>query len=172
MAMLALSAAGFLVKGPIVGVILAFVTFCTGIVLWTPLRGWLGIPPHESSRETRLQKVKEEIAHIQRDLLRMDTCRRETRSGSIWPIRRPFQILPADQWNEHRDRLGLSADDHRTIAEAYELANDFNNAVLTAEGTIAGVEPEPSLDAVREAFDAASGVLATYAPTVRKSKPQ
>ena len=41
-------AAGYVFGGPVLGVVLLWLAIAVMIALWTPVRGWLGIPPHAS----------------------------------------------------------------------------------------------------------------------------
>jgi hypothetical protein len=131
------------------------------LLLLAALVFWIAIHRRHTaeSQETSLvrsRKIKDEIGHIQHRLIQLTAQRDMT--GSTWPLKeRPYQILPAEKWNVYGTSLGLSEADHETVANAYELANDFNHEMLAGEGNLDG--PEPPLDALREAFDRASAVL-------------
>jgi hypothetical protein len=108
-------------------------------------------------------ELKREIATIQRELVRHEN-RRQNNGGSIWPIERPYQDLPIDQWTTHSPRLRLPGPNQEVVSTAYELAGRFNDEMLAGETTIAAAN-EPDLAGLRRAFeDAAAAVGLPPAP--------
>ncbi len=139
----------------VVVALIAFAALTLGVTLahYAPsLRKYL--PNHEPPPE-----LKAEIVAIQRELIRLRN-RREINRGSMWPVQRPYQDLPAKEWNTYGEKLRLGREDREAVAKAYELARHFNDKMLVGETTI-GSSPavEPDLDGLRNAFDRAAAAL-------------
>jgi hypothetical protein len=139
----------------VVVALIALAALTLGVMLahYAPsLRKYL--PNHEPPPE-----LKREVTAIQRELIRLRN-RREINGGSMWPVHRPYQDLPANEWNAYGEKLRLSREDREAVARAYELAGDFNDKMLVGETTI-GSSPavEPDLDGLRNAFDRAAAAL-------------
>ena len=141
----------FFVAGPVAGSVCLFVAICVALVAWTPLGRWLGF-----HNDSKARKIGNEIATIQRELIRHEN-RREVNGGSIWPIERPYRDLPTDQWQAHGSHLRLDDEDREAVSNAYELAARFNDEMLRGETFFAG--PEPDLAGLRDAFDDAADAL-------------
>jgi len=103
-----------------------------------------------------LRRIRDEIGHYERRFGQLDKLREEW--SSIWPGRHaPYQRLPADKWNDYGASLNLPQAHHDVVQEAYELANDFNVEMERGPSTFG--DPEPDLEALREAFGEAKRVI-------------